>query len=128
MLRSSYRFADGHTTVVIHRAGVSQDLGYMRELSALAARWPDFHYLPIIDEIERDPEWSGEVGLVDQYIEDGTVAELLGHDLEPSNTSVFLCGNPLMIEAMEKLLVERRFKLHSRGDPGNVFVEKFWVD
>jgi ferredoxin--NADP+ reductase len=128
MLRSGYRFEDGHKTVVIHGARVSWDLGYMRELSALAARWPGFHYLPIIDEVERDPEWPGKVGFVSAFIDDGTVAGLLDHDLEPERTSVFLCGNPLMIEGMEKLLIGRGFKVHSRRDAGNIFVEKFWAD
>jgi len=128
MLRSGYRFENGRKTVVIHGAKVSWDLGYMRELSALAARWPDFHYLPIIDEVHRDPEWPGKVGFVYEYIDDGTVARLLGHGLEPESTSVFLCGNPLMIEGMEKMLVGRGFKIHSRREPGNIFVERFWAD
>jgi ferredoxin--NADP+ reductase len=128
MLRSGYRFEEGRKTVVIHGARVSWDLGYTRELSALAARWPDFHYLPIIDEIERDSDWPGKVGFVHEYIDDGTASRLLGHDLAPANTSVFLCGNPLMIEAMEKMLTEKGFKVHSRRDPGNIFVEKFWLD
>jgi ferredoxin--NADP+ reductase len=128
MLRSGYRFEEGRKTVVIHAAKVSWDLGYSRELSALAARWPGFHYLPIIDEIDRDPEWPGKVGFVHEYIDDGTVSRLLGHGLAPDNTSVFLCGNPLMIEAMEKMLTDRGFKIHSRKEPGNIFVEKFWVD
>jgi ferredoxin--NADP+ reductase len=112
--------------VVIHGRGcpgISGTCGFRP-----AARWPEFHYLPIIDEIDRDPEWPGKVGFVHQYIPDGTVPRLLGHDLEPEKTSVFLCGNPLMIEAMEKLLVERGFKIHSRREPGNIFVEKFWAD
>jgi len=128
MLRSGYRFEDGHKTVVIHGAKVSWDLGYMRELTALAARWPDFHYLPIIDEAERDPEWLGKVGFVFEYIDDGTVSRLLGHGLEPDRTSVFLCGNPLMIEGMEKMLTDQGFKIHSRREPGGIFVEKFWAD
>jgi len=128
MLRSDYRFESGRKTVVIHGARVSWDLGYMRELTALAARWRDFHYLPIIDEAERDPEWPGKVGFVYEYIDDGTVARLLGHELEPESTSVFLCGNPLMTEGMEKMLIGRGFKMHSRRDPGNIFVERFWVD
>jgi ferredoxin--NADP+ reductase len=128
MLRSGYRFEDRHKTVVIHGAKVSWDLGYSRELSALAARWPEFHYLPIIDEIERDPEWPGKVGFVYEYIEDGTVSRIFGHGLEPDSTSVFLCGNPLMIEGMEKMLLNRGFKHHSRKEAGNIFVEKFWAD
>lgn len=128
MLRSGYRFEGQHQTVVIHGAKVSWDLGYSRELSALAARWPGFHYLPIIDEIERDPEWPGKVGFVYEYIDDGTVARILGHGLDPDKTSVFLCGNPLMIEGMEKMLLDEGFKIHSRREPGNVFVERFWAD
>ena len=128
MLRSGYRFDEGHKTVVIHGAKVSWDLGYMRELSALAAHWSDFHYLPIVGEIERDPEWHGKVGFVRDAIEDGSVAALFGHELEPIDTSVFLCGNPSMIEGMEKMLTGRGFKTHSRRDPGGIFVEKFWAD
>ena len=41
---------------------------------------------------------------------------------------VFLCGNPLMIEGMEKMLLGKGFKIHNRRDPGNIFVEKFWAD
>jgi ferredoxin--NADP+ reductase len=128
MLRSGYRFEDGHKTVVIHGARVSWDLGYRRELTALAARWPDFHYLPIIDEADRDPEWPGKVGFIYEYIDDGTLFRIFGHGLEPDKMSVFLCGNPLMIEGMEKMLVDHGFKIHSRRDPGTIFVEKFWVD
>ncbi len=128
MIRSGYRFEDEHKTVVIHGARVSWDLGYMRELTALAARWPGFHYLPIIDEAERDPDWPGKVGFVYEYFRDGTVSRLLGHDLDPHKTSAFLCGNPAMIEGMEKMLSERGFKLHSRREPGNIFVEKYWAD
>jgi ferredoxin/flavodoxin---NADP+ reductase len=128
MLRSNYRFEDGHKTVVIHGAKVSWDLGYMRELSALAGRWNSFHYLPIIDRIDRDPDWPGKVGYVYEYINDGTVRRLLGHDMDSDRTSVFLCGNPLMVVDMEEMLVGRGFKLHQRREPGNIFAEKFWLD
>jgi len=128
MLRSNYRFEDGHKTIVIHGARVSWDLGYMRDLTALATRFDNLHYLPIIDEIARDPDWPGKVGFVFEYINDGTVEKILGHDMDPERTSVFLCGNPLMVEGMEKMLIERGFKMHKRRDPGNMFIEKFWAD
>ncbi len=128
MLRSNYRFEDGHKTVVVHGAKVSWDLGYMRELTALSERWEQFYYLPVIDEIERDPDWPGKVGFVYEYIKDGTVARLLGHDMNPDRTSAFLCGNPLMVEGMEQKLIGRGFKVHKRRDPGNIIVEKFWAD
>lgn len=127
MLRSNYRFEDGHQTIAIHGARVSWDLGYMRDLSALAAKWENFHYLPIIDEVDRDPDWPGKTGFVYEYIKDGTVAKILGHDMDPRMTSVFLCGNPLMVKSMEQMLIERGFRIHKRRDPGNIFVEKFWA-
>jgi ferredoxin--NADP+ reductase len=128
MLRSEYRFQEGRQTIVIHGARVSWDLGYMRDLTGLATRWPTFHYLPIIDEADRDPEWPGRVGFVYQYFEDDTIQTILGHDLDPNRTSVFLCGNPLMIAGMEERLTSRGFQLHSRKEPGNIFVEKYWMD
>lgn len=128
MLRSGYDFEDGHLTLVIHGARVSWDLGYMRELTGLATRYRSVHYLPIIDEIDRDTDWPGKVGFVHEYFDDGTVESLLGHRWEPDRTSVFLCGNPLMIQGMEKKLLGDGFKVNTRKDPGNIFVEKYWED
>lgn len=126
MLRSAYNFDADRKTVVCHAARVSWDLGYRSELEGMSARYAGFNYLPIIDEKDRDPIWTGRVGYVNSFFEDGTVAQCLGHDLEPARTSVFLCGNPLMIEGMEELLSQRGFTEHSRKNPGNIIVEKYW--
>ncbi len=128
MLRSGYRFEDEHKTVIIHGARISWDLGYMRELVGLATRWPNVYYLPIIDQIERDPDWPGQVGFVNVFFEDGTVERLLGHSPSPTRTSVFLCGNPLMIQMMEAKLLGEGFRLHTRKEQGTLFVEKYWAD
>jgi ferredoxin--NADP+ reductase len=128
MLRSSYRFGAGHKTIVIHGARTSWDLGYRNDLEGLAALWPDFHYLPIIDEIERDPRWPGPVGFVNRHFEDGSVEKALGRPLTPAGVAVFLCGNPLMIAGMESMLTAKGFKVHSRKEPGQIFVEKYWDD
>ncbi len=128
MLRSAYRFEDGHATVVIHGARTSWDLGYSNELRALDARWPQFTYLPIIDRVDLDPSWPGKVGYVSEHFQDGTVQRALGRELAPDRLGVFLCGNPHMIAGMEKMLTARGFTLHSRRQPGNIIVEKFWED
>ena len=126
MLRSRYAFDAGHHTVVVHGSRMSYDLGYRSELEGLAARFEAFHYLPIIDQPERDPGWTGEVGFVNRYFEEGTVAERLGHAMDPQNTVVFLCGNPLMVEGMMVYLRGLGFTKHSRKEPGTIFVEEFW--
>jgi ferredoxin--NADP+ reductase len=113
---------------VCHAARVSWDLGYRRELDGLAMRFDRFHYLPIIDEKDRDPGWTGAVGFVNDFFTSGNVAARLGHDIAPDRTSVFLCGNPAMIKSMGALLVARGFKEHKRRDPGNLIMEKFWAE
>jgi ferredoxin--NADP+ reductase len=126
MLRSRYAFDNTRKTVVVHASRVSFDLGYRTELEGLAARFPSFHYLPIIDNPDRDPTWAGETGFADKFFDNGTIEARLGHTLDPARTSVFLCGNPLMVEGMKRRLVDLGFAVHSRKEPGQVFVEEFW--
>jgi len=126
MLRSAYEFDSNRTTIVCHAARVSWDLGYRSDLEGLAARYPNFHYLPIIDESDRDPKWQGEVGYVNRFFSDGTISSLLGHDPAPSDTSVFLCGNPLMVDGVMEMLGEDGFTKHNRRQPGSLFVEEYW--
>lgn len=128
MLRSAYEFDANRTTVVCHGSRVSWDLGYRSEMEGLAARYGNFHYLPIIDEKDRDPLWTGPVGFINRFFEEGIVGERLGHELRPDRTSVFLCGNPLMIQSMEGLLTPQGFREHKRKEPGNLFMEKYWKD
>ena len=126
MLRSAYEFDADRTTVVCHAARVSWDLGYRSDLEGFAARYANFHYLPIIDEKDRDPNWHGEVGFVNRFVEEGTSENLLGNAFSPIKTSVFLCGNPMMIESVMGLLTARGFTKHTRRDPGSIFVEEYW--
>ncbi len=127
MLRSGYDFS-ARRTVVIHAARNSWDLGYRQELEALAARWPTFHYLTVISDPDREPAWTGRVGLVYEFFDDGSVERLLGHPVAPDSTAVFLCGNPLMIGGMMERLGDWGFTKHSRRTPGQIFVEEFWKD
>ncbi len=64
-------------------------------------RFPQYRYLPFTtrDPENLDPSHPKYVGK--QYLQDlftsGQLAEAAGDDLSPSNTHVFLCGNPAMI-------------------------------
>ncbi|MBN1851196.1 MAG: ferredoxin--NADP reductase [Pirellulales bacterium] len=127
MLRSEYDFLE-RKTIIIHGARTSWDLGYRNMLEALAAKWPNFHYLPIINEIERDPGWEGAVGLVYEFFEDGTVESILGRDVQPADLATFLCGHPLMVQGMIEFLAKKGFTRHSRKNPGSIFVEEYWKE
>ncbi|MEZ4387570.1 MAG: hypothetical protein R3D98_08340 [Candidatus Krumholzibacteriia bacterium] len=97
-------------------------------MEGLAARYPAFTYLPVIDMPERDPAWQGPVGFVNRFFDDGTVERALGHPLTADTTSVFLCGNPYMVQGMLNYLDELGFRKHSRKEPGQIFVEEFWKE
>ncbi|SMP46261.1 ferredoxin--NADP+ reductase [Neorhodopirellula lusitana] len=78
-----------------------RDSAYQREHEILMNRFPNYLYLPLTT---REPEnvqtdHPGFVGK--QYLQSmftsGRLAELAKVDLSPTNTHVFLCGNPDMI-------------------------------
>jgi ferredoxin--NADP+ reductase len=57
---------------------------------------------------------------------DGAIERVWGFPPTPRSTSVFLCGNPQMIEDMAVLLTGEGYREHSRRCPGEFFVERYW--
>ncbi len=113
--------------VVILGARHSWDLGYHAELVTMERLSQNFTYLPIISRPEEEPiAWSGETGYVMDVFRSGQVEDALNGPIAPKNDSVFLCGNPAMIEDMCSLLTDQGLKEHSRKTPGEIFVERYW--
>lgn len=108
---------------IIHGARHQQDLGYREELEALAAEESSFFYIPTVT---RDSSWSGHQGRVLTVIQDGTYEQVVGTAFAPETTQVFLCGNPAMIDEAQTVLESQGFKLHSKRDPGNLHIERYW--
>jgi ferredoxin--NADP+ reductase len=95
----------------------THDLAYREELQELAGSGRGLVYHPVVS---RDAAWSGAKGHVQSLFEAGVVA------LNPAQDSVFLCGNPAMVEGMETLLTGRGYTVHSKKTPGNLHLEKYW--
>ena len=112
---------------VVHGARHSWDLGYRSELTTLMHMVENFYYLPIISRpSEEIIPWGGEVGYVQNAWERSLVTEEWGFQPTPDNSHVFLCGNPGMVEDALTLLEKDGFKEHSRKDPGQVHLERYW--
>jgi ferredoxin--NADP+ reductase len=127
MLRTSLVCGGPINFGVLHGARHSWDLGYRSELRTLERMCTNFAYVPIIDEPEQEAiEWRGEVGWVQDLWTRGVLARMWGLQPTPDDTHVFLCGNPAMIEAVTELLEGEGFKVHSRQQPGEIHVEKYW--
>jgi len=111
---------------VVHGACHSQDLGYHDELKALSLLSKEFDYLPILSHAHEEPiVWKGQEGFVQKLWIDGVIANAWGIKPGPDNSHVFLCGNPLMIDAMLEILQGEGFTKHSRKEPGQIHVETF---
>ena len=112
------------------------DLAYIDKHRYLEERYPWYSYLPLPTREDDVPK-----RYIQDTITDGTLEGLLGHDLDPARTHVFLCGNPSMIGLPEEvdgetrypdttgvveLLADRGFTLDQRKQRGNVHFEEYW--
>ena len=117
MLRTPTTWTSGRKISVIHGVRYPKDLAYRDELTEFAAQGK-LHYYPIVSR--EDPSWKGERGHLQRLFDRGLIT------LDPAKDHVFLCGNPAMIDEMEKLLLSKGYIVHERKVPGNLHLEKYW--
>ena len=78
----------------------TKDVFYLQEFEELARKHPNLHVLyALSDNLSEEESWSGETGFihlsVDKHLETGVARQ------------AFLCGPPLMIEAVTRVLTEK---------------------
>ncbi len=81
----------------------TRDIFYLDEFEELKKKHPNFHVIyALSDKLEEGEQWDGETGFihlsVDKYLEPGV------------RRQAFLCGPPLMIEAVTRVLEEKGTK------------------
>lgn len=127
MLRTHLDQDTSRRFAVVHGARNSWDLGYRDELFHLQRLAPHFHYLPVITSPATElVPWKGYTGRLPAFWREGVLAQLWGFPPAPGNTHFFLCGNPGMLEAMQALLEAEGFREHTRKQPGQLHMEKYW--
>ena len=127
MLRTLLEPGGPRHFAVVHGARHSWDLGYRSELLTLQRLCKNFVYIPVISDPEEEPvPWSQATGWVQGVWHSGAIGRAWGIEPSPDNTHVFLCGNPAMVEEMVLLLANQGYKEHSRKEPGQVHVERYW--
>lgn len=127
MLRTILPETGGRKTSVLLGARHSWDLGYRAELETMDRDIPNFSYHSIISRPAEEPiPWSGPAGYVQDLWRERVLEAAWGFSPTPDNTSIFLCGNPAMIDDMVAMLAEEGFREHTRKHPGEIFVERYW--
>ncbi len=76
------------------------ELFYVEEFDDLAQRHPNFRWTPALSEPGSGDAWKGEVG----FIHDVVFRSYLKDHPAPEDCEYYLCGPPLMIEAVYAML------------------------
>jgi len=104
--------------VALQGASRSGELGYADELNALAGEVDWFRYVPTVSRPWEDPEWTGELGRVEDVLRKH--ADSLG--MHPGNGAVYLCGHPGMISGARAIMRRRGFA------DAEIREEQYWPD
>jgi len=99
------RFHGEQNLFLLNGASRSWEFGYREEIQKYASAVPWLKYVPTVSRAWDDPNWSGEVGRVDELIR--KYGDLWG--LDGTNTIAYLCGHPEMIENAKGILKRRGF-------------------
>lgn len=118
MLRTSSTWNVARKIKLVYGARYARDLAYCDELKVLSESNPNFSYHLIASREGAD--WQGHRGHVQSLISSGVVS------VDPAKNHAMLCGNPAMIDDLQKELENKGMKLNSRKEPGNIHLEKYW--
>ncbi|MBV9480344.1 MAG: ferredoxin--NADP reductase [Acidobacteria bacterium] len=111
------RFPEGHRLFLINGASRSWEFGYHDEIRDVAARSMWLQYVATISRPWEDPDWTGEVGRVDDILRKHTDQWRLSGD----DTIAYLCGHPEMIEHGKGILQRLAFPKEALRE------EIYWV-
>ena len=80
-------------------ARTRKDLFFLAEFVAVAARLPDFEFIPVLSQATPDDAWHGETGFVHEAVERIMRAQALAGEID-----AYTCGPPPMIDAVLPVL------------------------
>ncbi len=102
---------------VLHGVSYDYDLAWREELTELetSGSFP-LRYVGTVSRPQSCPDWTGCTGRVEAIVGD----QLAEQEMTPENTTIYLCGNPDMITAVEEAAETRGFP------PEQVRKELYW--
>ena len=103
--------------VLLHGVSHEYDLAWREQLTELVTGggFP-LRYAGTISRPQGSPGWAGLTGRVEAIV----AGQMDEHGLTPDNTTIYICGNPDMITAVEERAAERGFP------PEQVRKELYW--
>lgn len=124
MLRSADPWSKFARVVLVHSVRHAEELTYREEIAGVSRAHPGaFHYVQMVS---REAHRDALAGRIPQAIEDGRLEGRVGLSLTPENAHAMLCGNPAMVDDVQKVLAARGMRRHRRREPGHITLETYW--
>ncbi len=76
------------------------ELFFDDEFKALAQKYPNFSYYAALSNLMPEDDWDGMTGFIHQQLHDSYLAS----HKDPTEIEYYLCGPPLMVQALEDML------------------------
>lgn len=126
MIKMYHKDPPWRKAVLIYGSRYARDLGYVDEMEAISKADPRIVFVPMVTREPADSPWKGLRGRVHEALRDDVFPKLAGTPLDPAYCSVLMCGNPDMIDEVQKGLEPRGFRVHSGKEPGTIHYERYW--
>jgi ferredoxin--NADP+ reductase len=124
MLRTEGPWDKFANVVLVHAVRLGRDLSFREEIGGIArAHEGRFRYVPVVS---REPWPDALPGRIPALIEDGRLEARAGVPLTVESAHAMLCGNPAMVDDVQKVLATRGMRRHRRKEPGHVTLETYW--
>ncbi len=118
MLRTPSTWEQPGKITLVYGVRYQTDVAYLQELQDLTKEHENFTFAVTVSRPSED--WPGHKGYVQTLFESNQVM------LDSLTDHLMLCGNPAMIDDMQKYLESKGFIENTRKLPGNIHLEKYW--
>lgn len=102
--------------VLLHGVSHAHDLAWRDQLDDLADGKFPLRYVGTISRPGDNPDWTGATGRVESIVAE----QMDAHGLTAENTTLYLCGNPDMVSAVDEIATARGFP------PEQIRKELYW--
>jgi ferredoxin--NADP+ reductase len=124
MLRTDEPWQRFGRVVLVHGVRYARELTYQDVIAQIrGARGGAFTYVPMVT---RDAHGAALPGRIPAAIDDGRLEARASLALTAENAHAMLCGNPAMVDDVQKVLAARAMRRHRRREPGHITLETYW--
>jgi len=110
--------------VLVHAVRTASELAYADAIAGIEhAHAGAFTFVPVVS---RESVAHALPGRIPALVEDGRLEARAGVPLTAENAHAMLCGNPAMVDDVQKVLATRGMRRHRRREPGHITVEAYW--